>query len=110
MVPVASFAVVGSATGAAEYVGPRRGEVYLIRATTKVGRCQVRSKTEHRCLHQAVTEIWGIPFCESCALEQEVYFAIGKLAMQAQGLAPELSRRIAEAGRGRLSVAVDPQE
>jgi hypothetical protein len=84
----------------------------LIGATTRLGPCQVRSKTERRCLHQAVTEIWGIPFCESCALEQEAYFAIGKLTMQAQGLAPdpELSRRIAEAGRGRLSVAVEPQE
>lgn len=107
---MASFAVVDSATGAGEYVGLRRGEVLLIGPTTKLGPCQVRSKTERRCLHQAVTEILGIPFCESCALEQEAYFAIGKLTVQAQGLAPELSRRIAEAGRGRLSVAVEPQE
>ena len=103
---MASFAVVDSATRAGEYVGPRRGEVLLI--GTKLGPCQVRSKTERRCLHQAVTEIRGIPFCESCALEQEAYFAIGKLTMQAQGLAPELSRRIADAGRGRLSGAVEP--
>jgi hypothetical protein len=46
-------------------------------------------------------EIWGIPFCEACAHEQEAYFDIGKLTMQAQGLASdlELARRIAEAGK-----------
>jgi hypothetical protein len=47
-------------------------------APTKLGPCQVRSKTEHPCPHQAVMEIWGIPFCERCAREQEAYFAIGK--------------------------------
>ena len=46
--------------------------------TKKLGQCQVRSRTEHPCLHQAVTEIWGIPFCEQCAREQEAYFAIGQ--------------------------------
>ena len=73
----------------------------MIGATTKLGPCQVRSKTERPCPHQAVTKIWGIPFCESCAREQEAYFAIGKLTMQPQGLAsdPDLSRRIAEAGK-----------
>jgi hypothetical protein len=72
----------------------------LIEATTKLGPCQVRSKTEHPCRHQAVLEIWGIPFCERCAREQEAYFAIGKLTMQAQGLASdrELAGRIAQAG------------
>ena len=65
---------------AGEYVGPRRGkEVLLIGATTKLGPCQVRSKTEHPCPHQAVMKIWGIPFCEACAREQEAYFAIGKV-------------------------------
>jgi hypothetical protein len=46
-------------------------------------------------------EIWGIPFCEACAREQEAYFAIGKLTMQPQGLASdrELAGRIAEAGK-----------
>ena len=70
----------------------------MIGATTELGPCQVRSKTEHPCPHQAVTEIWGIPFCEACAREQEAYFAIGKLTMQPQGLAsdPELPRRIAQ--------------
>jgi hypothetical protein len=47
-------------------------------ATTKLGPCQVRSKTEHPCPHQAVMKIWGIPFCEPCAREQETYFDIGK--------------------------------
>ena len=47
-------------------------------ATAKLGPCQVRSKTEHPCPHQAVMKIWGIPFCEACAREQEAYFAIGK--------------------------------
>ncbi len=73
----------------------------MIGATTKLGPCQVRSKTEHPCPHQAVLEIWGIPFCEACAREQEAYFAIGKLTMGPQGLASEreLAERIAEAGK-----------
>jgi hypothetical protein len=73
----------------------------LTGATMKLGPCQVRSKTERPCPHQAVMEIWGIPFCEVCAREQEAYFAIGKLTMGPQGLAsdPELTRRIAEAGK-----------
>jgi hypothetical protein len=46
-------------------------------------------------------EIWGTPFCEACAREQEAYFDIGELTMQAQGLAsdPELTRLIAEVGK-----------
>ena len=72
----------------------------MIGETTKLGLCQVGSKTEHPCPHQAVMEIWGIPFCEACAREQEAYLAIGKLTMRAQGLASdrELAERIAEAG------------
>ena len=97
------------ATEAGEYVGPRPGqEVLLIGATTKLGPCQVRSKTDQPCPHQAVMEIWGIPFCEACARVQEAYFDIGKLTMQAQGLVSdrelagsdrELAGRIAEAGK-----------
>ncbi len=70
----------------------------MIGATTKLGPCQVRSETQRPCSHQAVLEIWGIPFCEACAREQEAYFAIGKLTMGPQGLASnrELARRIAE--------------
>ena len=48
-------------------------------ATRKLGECQVRSKTESPCLKPAVVQIRGIPFCESCAREQEAYFAIGEL-------------------------------
>jgi hypothetical protein len=28
----------------------------------------------------------GVPFCETCAREQEAYFAIGELTQEAQGL------------------------
>jgi hypothetical protein len=87
------------ATEAGEYVRARRGQkVLLIRATMKLGPCQVRSKTERPCPDQAVMEIWGIPFCEACAREQEAYFAIGKLTMGPQGLASdqELAERIAQ--------------
>jgi hypothetical protein len=42
----------------------------------------VRSRTQSPCLHQAVVEILGIPFCEECAREQEVYFAIGELTQE----------------------------
>ena len=65
----------------------------------------MRSKTQLPCPHQAVLEIWGIPFCEACAREQEAYFAIGKLTMKPQGLGSnrELAERIAErAGRHEL--------
>jgi hypothetical protein len=73
----------------------------LIGSKTKLGSCQVGSMTEHPCPHQAVMEIWGIPFCEACAREQKAYFAIGKLTMRAQGLASdrELAGCIAEAGK-----------
>ena len=73
----------------------------MIGTKTKLGPCQVGSKTEHPCPNQAVLEIRGIPFCEACAREQEAYFDIGKLTMQAQGLASdrELAGCIAEAGR-----------
>ncbi len=73
----------------------------MIGATPKLGPCQVRSKTDQPCPNQAVMEIWSIPFCEVCAREQEAYFGIGKLTMQAQGLASdrELAERIVEAGR-----------
>ncbi len=67
-------------TEAREYAEPRREqEVILIGAATKkLGPCQVRSKTELPCPHQAVTEIRGVPFCEQCARKQEAYFAIGQ--------------------------------
>jgi hypothetical protein len=54
----------------------------LTQATSKPGPCQVRSKTQSPCLHRAVVEIEGIPFCEACAREQEAYFAIGELTQE----------------------------
>ena len=84
-------------------LAPGRRKVLLIEATTKQrGPCQVRSKTEYPCLHQAVVEIQGIPFCEGCAREQEAYFAIGTLTHEeAEGLhngpfakAPRFARRV----------------
>ena len=60
-----------------------------IEATQKLRPCQVRSKTDHPCPHQAVVEIWGLSFCKPCAREQEAYFAIGELIQEAQGLCNE---------------------
>jgi hypothetical protein len=54
----------------------------LTEATTKLGACQVRSKTDHPCPRQAVVKIWGMPFCERCAREQQAYFAIGELTQK----------------------------
>ena len=48
----------------------------------KPGTCQVRSRTQSPCPNPAVVEILGIPFCEACAREQEVYFAIGELTQE----------------------------
>jgi hypothetical protein len=73
----------------------RRRKVLLNEATRTPGSCQVRSKTQSPCLHQAVVEIQGISFCEACAREQEAYFAIGELTQEeAQGFG---SKPLAEA-------------
>jgi hypothetical protein len=66
-------------------------------ATRKLGKCQVRSKTQSPCLKPAVVEIRGIPFCEPCAREQEAYFAIGELtrgkhSLRSKPLAEALER------------------
>lgn len=47
--------------------------------TTELGTCQVRSGTKCPCWRPAVVKIRGIAFCEPCAREQEIYFAIGEL-------------------------------
>jgi hypothetical protein len=60
----------------------RRRQDLLVDAVTQQGPCQVRSRTQSPCLHQAVVEIRGIPFCGACAHEQEVYFAIGELTQE----------------------------
>ena len=76
--------VAGALTGGVRITSrgspiPRR-KVLLSDAVTQEGAsCQVRSRTQSPCLHQAVVEIRGIPFCEACAREQEAYFAIGEL-------------------------------
>ena len=51
-------------------------------ALTQQQPCQVRSRTQSPCLHRAVVEIRGIPFCEACVREQEAYFAIGELTQE----------------------------
>jgi hypothetical protein len=84
----------------------------LTQAMTKPGPCQVRSKTQSPCLHRAVVEIGGIPFCEACAREQEAYFAIGELTQEeeVQGfgskpLAEALERMWRERAGGRKCIA-----
>jgi predicted Fe-S protein YdhL (DUF1289 family) len=51
-------------------------------AVTRERACQVRSRTQSPCLHRAVVEIRGTPFCDACAREQEAYFAIGELTQE----------------------------
>ena len=59
-------------------------------ATKNPGPCQVRSNTDRPCLHRAVMEIRGVPFCEGCVREQEAYFAVGELVQEVQGLRNEV--------------------
>ena len=69
--------------------------------TRGLGTCQVRSKTDRPCPRLAVVKIWGMPFCERCAREQEAYFAIGALT-QARGFITadrKLAGHIAQAGK-----------
>lgn len=63
----------------------------MTKAKTELGPCRVRSETDHPCLRPAVTEIGGIPFCESCAREQEAYFEIGELT---QPLANDRTKQV----------------
>ena len=81
-------------------------------ATRKLGECQVRSKTESPCLHQAVVEIRGISFCEACAREQEAYFAIGELtggkhSLRSKPLAKALGRMRRERAGSREGMAAE---
>jgi hypothetical protein len=75
----------------------------LTQATTKSVPCQVRSKTQSPCLHRAVAEIRGIPFCEGCACEQEAYFAIGELTQEPQLLRSETLGKTLEGMRRQLA-------
>ncbi len=54
----------------------------LLETTTALGTCQLRSKTDRPCPRPAVVKIWGMPFCERCAREQQAYFAIGELTQE----------------------------
>ncbi len=67
--------------------------------------CQVGSGTDHPCSRWPMVKIRGVPFCETCAREQEAYFAVGQLVThahvtqaQGRGLDWELARLVAEAG------------
>jgi hypothetical protein len=79
--------VAGALTGGAPTSSrgspiPRRKDLLSDAVTQEGASCQVRSRTQSPCLHQAVVEIRGIPFCEACAREQEAYFAIGELTQE----------------------------
>jgi hypothetical protein len=56
--------------------------VSLTRMTTKLGHCQVRSRTGSPCPRRADVEMLGVAFCRSCAREQEAYFVIGELTQK----------------------------
>ncbi len=59
----------------------------MTKAKKELGLCQVRSGTDRPCSRPAVAKIWGMPFCERCAREQQGYFAIGELTQgQSHGL------------------------
>ena len=58
----------------------------MIKTTSEQEQCKVRSGTDNPCLRLAVVKVSGVPFCEPCAREQEVYFAIGELAEVSDGL------------------------
>jgi hypothetical protein len=72
----------------------------LIGTTKRRETCQVGSETENPCPNRAVVEIQGIPFCGTCAHEQEAYFAVGRLVTRAQGRESdrELAVTVTEAG------------
>ena len=58
----------------------------MIKTTSEQEQCKVRSATDNPCQRLAVVKVSGVPFCEPCAREQEVYFAIGELTEVPDGL------------------------
>ena len=80
---VAGALTGGAPTSSSGSPVPRK-KVLLSDAVTQEGACQVRSRTQSPCLHRAVVEIRGTPFCDACAREQEAYFAIGEFTWEAQ--------------------------
>ncbi len=79
----ASFAVVDLAAPA--FPAPRTRTIVvedlLKTEATKLGLCQVGSRTDRPCLRLAVVEIHGVPFCKQCARVQQSYFAIGEMSL-----------------------------
>jgi hypothetical protein len=68
-------------------VGIRRVKEDLFdKATKELGLCRVRSGTDDPCHRPAAVKVGGMPFCESCAREQEAYFAIGELTEEPRSL------------------------
>lgn len=55
--------------------------------TESLGSCQVRSGTDVPCGRPASVGMLGVLFCEECAREQDVYFAIGELTRARDPLA-----------------------
>ncbi len=86
----------------------------MAEATSRLDMCQVRSGTDDPCLGLASVEILGVTFCESCAREQEAYFAIGELTRirepdgerELWASAPDVTASLTEAlGRVRRGLA-----
>jgi hypothetical protein len=85
----------------------------LTEATTKLGLCQVRSKTESPCPRRAEVEILGVAFCGPCARQQEVYFAIGELTheeareLRSKSLAEVLERKRQRHTGSKVGIAAE---
>lgn len=73
-----------------------KGVLLLGLKTKKRETCHVRSETASPCTRPATVRLEGVLFCEICAHEQEMYFAIGEFT-EADDLASE----------GNLAVIVD---
>ncbi len=75
-------------------------------------RCQVRSGTTHPCDRPAAVRLQGVPFCELCAREQEVYFAIGGLTEAAEEAGAEgfaVAVRLMKKIRSRHQMGQNPE-
>ena len=64
-----------------------------------LGVCQVRSGTDDPCTVPATVLLFGVPFCELHAREQERYFEIGDLTGEREPLAYRDSEAFARGGR-----------
>lgn len=87
----------GRATMSVTYgFGQRRST--MTRVVAEPGTCQVRSGADNPCISLAVVNVFGVPFCEKCAREQEAYFAIGEMT---QSREPEFVEELKRLRRGR---------